>query len=160
MENCVYHGMDIHNYRARMGYMLKTLDRSGIPEEDKELIKKYVKSLLSTNMSFGRVAKYIAGLKVIREHMNCNFADAGRAEIEGLMGWLNSTDYTPHTKMDYRGVVKRFYRWLRTGAVDNSQPFPPEVVWIKEGMKRNEMKEPDVLTEDEAMAMINAAVKM
>ncbi len=96
--------MDIHNYRARMGYMMKSLERSDIPEEDKALIKKYVKSLLSTNMSFGRVAKYIAALKVIREHIKCNFADAGRAEIEELLEWLNSTDYTPHTKMDYRGL--------------------------------------------------------
>ncbi|MGC8661723.1 MAG: hypothetical protein ACP5TZ_04380 [Nitrososphaeria archaeon] len=31
---------------------------------------------------------------------------------------------------------------------------------MKLNIKRNEMNEPDVLTEDEAAAMINAAVKM
>lgn len=65
--------------------MLKTLDRASMPEGEKDLIKKYVRVLQGANISAGRVAKYIATLKVARMHLKCNFADAGRAEIEDIL---------------------------------------------------------------------------
>ena len=43
--------------------------------------------------------------------------------------------------------------------MDASAPFPPEVAWIKANLKKNELKEPDVLTGDEAMAMVRIADK-
>jgi len=43
--------------------------------------------------------------------------------------------------------------------LDTSAPFPPEVAWIKVNLKKNETKEPDVLTMDEAMAMVRSADK-
>lgn len=44
--------------------------------------------------------------------MAVGFERATKADIEELMKWLNSASYTPHTKMDFKGALKRFYRWL------------------------------------------------
>ena len=41
--------------------------------------------------------------------------------------------------------------------MDTSAPYPLEVAWIKINLKKNEMKEPDVLTENEAMTMVRSA---
>jgi len=75
------------------------------------------------------------------------------------MRWLNSTDYSAVYKSDIKQTLKYFYRWLRTGALDTSMPYPPEVVWVKANLKKNETKEPDVLTEDESMSIIRSADK-
>ncbi|MFP3131012.1 MAG: hypothetical protein RXR51_05470 [Nitrososphaeria archaeon] len=75
------------------------------------------------------------------------------------MRWLNSSEHTAWYKSDLKGILKRFYRWLRTGALDASVPYPPEVAWVKANLKKNELKEPDVLTGDEAMAMVRNADK-
>ena len=161
-ENRVNYSMvDIHNYRKKLEITLRGIAReTGIPEEDKKLIFEYLKKLESENLNAGRVAKYASSLRNIRRHMEVNFANATREDIEELIRRINAENYTAWTKSDYKGILKRFYRWLRTGAMDSSVPFPPEVAWVKGNIKRNEMKEPDVLTEDEATAMINAAVKL
>jgi hypothetical protein len=46
------------------------------------------------NLSDGRIAKYIFALIVFRRHLTCNFREAARPEIEKVVLWLNSHDYT------------------------------------------------------------------
>jgi len=152
--------MDIHRYRQKLESVLREVQNERIPEEDKALILEYASKLESQGLNAGRIMKYALTLLNIRRHMNANFRAATREDIEALVRWINSEDYTAWTKFDYKSILKRFYRWLRTGALDASQPFPPEVAWIKTNLKRNELKEPEVLTEDEAQAMIDKAPKL
>ncbi|MDG6927134.1 MAG: tyrosine-type recombinase/integrase [Nitrososphaerota archaeon] len=153
--------MDIHRYDKALKYSYNTLEKDRIiPETDKKLIVDFTEHLKAKGISTGRVTKYMLNLMTLRRQMKCDFAQADRKEIERLMGWLNSSDYSPHTKLDYKGELKRFYKWLRNGSMDSDIPFPPEVAWIKENMKHNEMKQPDILTDDEAKRMIDAAGKI
>ena len=43
------------------------------------------------------------------------------------------------------------------GNPDNSLPFPPEVAWIRTTLKRNELEDPEILSDKEAEAMVAAA---
>jgi len=157
----VYYNMDdIHYSKHQVKYAIEKIKREpGLSEEDRNALLEYILKLQSQGLNANRVAKYAYTLIVLKRHLKCNFKDAGRAEIEELMRWLNSSEYTAWYKHDLKGILKRFYRWLRTGALDTSAPFPPEVAWIKTNLKKNELKEPDVLTEDEAMAMVRSADK-
>jgi hypothetical protein len=74
------------------------------------------------------VAKYAYSLIVLKRHLKCNFKDAGRAEIEELIRWLNSSEYTAWYKHDLKGILKRFYWWLRTGALGTSSPLSREAI--------------------------------
>ncbi|MGC8662150.1 MAG: site-specific integrase, partial [Nitrososphaeria archaeon] len=150
-KNHIYYGMtDIHRYGQKFEYALRGFARENtIPDDEKKLILEYIKKLESENLNAGRIMKYLYDLRNTRRHLKVNFKEATRDDIEELIRWINTKNYTAWTKADYKGVVKRFYRWLRTGAMDSSQPFPPEVAWIKNNIKRNEMREPEVLTEDE-----------
>jgi len=151
---------DIHYSEHKVKYAIEKIKHEpGLSEEDRNAILEYVLKLQSQGLNAARVAKYAYSLIVLKRHLKCNFKDAGRAEIEELMRWLNSSEYTAWYKSDLKGILKRFYRWLRTGALDTSAPYPPEVAWIKDNLKKNEMKAPDVLTEDEAMAMVRSADK-
>ncbi len=152
--------MDIHRYDKALQYSYATLKKDRIiSEADKKLLIDFTEHLKAKGLTAGRVTKYMLNLLTLRRQMRCDFAQADRKEIERLMSWLNSSDYSPHTKLDYKGELKRFYKWLRYGSTDPDVPFPPEVAWIKENMKRNELKQPEILTEDEVKAMIEVAEK-
>ena len=73
------------------------------------------------------------------------------------MAWLNTSSYKPWTRSDMKGALKRFMKWLRNGDFDKNKPFPPEVSWIVERLKQNELEEPIVITGEEAQRMISSA---
>ena len=134
---------DIHYSEHKVKYAIEKIKHEpGLSEEDRNAILEYVLKLQSQGLNAARVAKYAYSLIVLKRHLKCNFKDAGRAEIEELMRWLNSSEYTAWYKSDLKGILKRFYRWLRTGALDTSMPYPPEVAWVKANLKKNEIKEP------------------
>jgi site-specific recombinase XerD len=73
------------------------------------------------------------------------------------MVWLNSQRYTPYSRMMRINTLKRFYKWIRTGSVDKSTSYSPEVSWIHLGIKRNEVIKPEILTEEEVKMLIEKA---
>ena len=95
---------------------------------------------------------------MIREHLGVQFEKANRKDIENFVGnWLYEQKYSAETIADYIMVLKRFYKFLRTGNVDKETPFPEEVRWLKKTIKANERKEPEFLTPDEVEKLIKAA---
>jgi integrase len=66
---------------------------------------------------------------------------------------IENQDYTPHTKHDYKIVIKRFFKWLK-----RSKNYPDEVEWIKSTIKKtNKIIPEELLTEEEVKRLINAA---
>ncbi|MEM3637269.1 MAG: hypothetical protein QXX17_03905 [Conexivisphaerales archaeon] len=115
---------DIHGYGTKLSVMLRAVERAGFSKRDRELIVSFANALLSAGLSTGRVAKYVAHMKVLREHMRCDFEKATKAEVEELMRWLNSADYTPHTRMDFKGALKRFLPLAPDGQREARRPIP------------------------------------
>jgi integrase len=54
-------------------------------------------------------------------------------------------------------VLKKFYKFVRFGNADKTTPYPVEVAWVSTTIKKNEVKEPIVITENEARMMVEAA---
>jgi len=46
------------------------------------------------------------------------------------------------TMSDFRMMTKLFMKFVRYGDTDKETPYPDEVKWLKEGVKRNEKQEP------------------
>ncbi|MGC9208794.1 MAG: tyrosine-type recombinase/integrase [Nitrososphaeria archaeon] len=149
--------MDIHNYEARLANTYKNLEKADILEENKLAIKEFAELLASMGLNKGRVAKYIYSLAILARRINKPFRDLTKKDVEELMLWLNGSHYSPHTKSDFKKILKRFIKWLKTGSLDKSVPFPPEVSWIQVEVKPNERKKIEVLTDDEIESMIKAA---
>jgi integrase/recombinase XerD len=89
--------------------------------------------------------------------LSCSFRDANRKNIERLVASINSTTFTANTKSDHKKILKKFYKFVRYGNADRLTPCPQEVAWIDTSIKKNELREPDVITEEEARRMIEAA---
>jgi integrase/recombinase XerD len=154
---------DIHNYaqRLRLAYS-KIQKEECLSDEDKELLTKFAKYLEAMDLNPGRTAKAIYQLIVLKRHLLCkSFLAADRKAIEELVTWINrDSHYRPWTKSDAKGWIKRFYKWLKEGTTEQDRPFPPEVVWIKTNIKKNELTQPEILSADEAKTMISIATRM
>ena len=105
---------EIYHYDRIFNRALKRLYSStDVCEEDKTNISKMVEHLLSKGVSKARAAKYIYHLVVLARVTDKPFESLGRRDVERLVSWINASDYTDHTKHDYKIVLKKFYQWLR-----------------------------------------------
>jgi hypothetical protein len=86
-------------------------------------------------VSKGRIFKIAWPLLTLRRHLPCNFGEADRGVIEGLMDWLNGTEFNANTKSDHKKILRRFYKYVCSGNADKDTPFPKEVSWIDTSIK-------------------------
>jgi integrase len=73
---------------------------------------------------------------------------------------INSSGYTANTRSDHAEILKKFYKFVRYGIADKTTPYPAEVAWVSTTVRKNELKEPDIITEEDARRMIDAAPSM
>jgi len=118
-------------------------------------IKKFIDVLKLSNYSILRMLKYIYTLGKFKRIIGKPLRDATKQDIEKIVAEVIMMK--PQTRDTELRIIKIFYRWLRTGSLEKGTPYPPEVAWIKSSIKRNEIKEPEILTEDEVKRMIDAA---
>jgi len=150
-------GEDIHHYSRNLASARRRVAAEDFDEGDRKALLSFADYIIANGVSLGRVTKYLYHLTTIRREMTCNFGDLDRRKVEALMAWINGSEYKPWTRADMKGALKRFQKWLRNGNLDKDRPFPPEVAWITEKLKRNELEEPEVLNGEEAQRMVSAA---
>ena len=73
---------DIHNFAKKILYEINYLEKLDFPQEDKNLIKKFVEHLKAKDLGNGRIYTYITILIQIRKNLKCNFKEADRTKIE------------------------------------------------------------------------------
>ena len=142
--------------------------------EDRKLILAFLKHIKAKGVSVGRQAKYVYTLRRTAQLMPVPFRRAKRVHFEELVTLLTDfewvqrrkdgtvarrTHYSAATMSDFRMMTKLFMKFVRYGDTDKETPYPDEVRWLKEGVKRNEKSEPLYFTDQEAEAMIQAAGK-
>jgi len=152
---------DIYNTERSLQLLLNSLAKLE-KKEDAELIRAFVKVLEAQGLSKRRVLKYVSHLKLVSKHLKVPFAKATRKDIEELMAWVNSQNYSPQTVQGIIVVLRRFYQWLRAKPEEYEEwrrdhTYPPEVSWLKETIKLNEMETKVTLSDDEVKALIQAS---
>jgi len=92
-------------------------------------------------------------LRIIAENNNIDYENATKEDIENIILWLKERDdINETTKLDYKIVLKRFYRWIGDGE------YPECVEWIKTTDKNNNSKLPeDMLKEEDIIDLIEAS---
>ena len=73
---------------------------------------------------------------------------------------MNGSEFSANTKSDHKKILKKFYKYVRHRNADKTTPVPQEVSWIDTSIKKGEQVEPDVVTEEEAKRMIDAATSV
>ena len=151
--------VDVYDFQYKLQNATFLLDGSEkISSHDKEKIWEFVDLLKALRVSKGRIARYILHLKVMGENLGQPFERATRKDIEHFVAsWLYEQGYSAETTADYVMVLKRFFKFLRSGDVDKETPFPEEVRWLKKTIKANERKEPEFSTPQEVEQLIQSA---
>lgn len=151
---------DFHDYEGRLSKYLQRLEREQFSRKDRTLIRDYIYHCRAQDISTGRLFKIAWTLIGIRRLLRIDFKKANRKDVEQLIGDINSSGrYSPDTKSDFKKILKKFYKYVRNGNADKLTAYPPEVAWIQTSIKRNEVKEPDLISEDEAKKMIEAETR-
>jgi site-specific recombinase XerD len=139
--------MDIHNYEKIVKREVEKIrNDKKICNEDKENILKYYRELLARGISYGRIMKYLQTLRKIHYWLNKPILQATKEDFVELVSKIErNPEFTEWTKHDYKVVLRRYYRWLK--GLDDKDPFPEEVRWIKISVRNANNKLPeDILT--------------
>jgi integrase/recombinase XerD len=140
-------------YEKRIAKTMQALDKNPhILEENKETIKEYLKHLILNGYSYSRIYKNALYLMEMAEQIKVPFKYAETRDIEDIVLWITQRPVAEDTKVDYKIVLKRFYRWIGNGE------YPSCVKWLRTTKRKSDEKLPeDILTEEDVKKMIDAA---
>ncbi len=140
-------------YERRMKAVIKEIEENPrILSSNKELIREFLRELILNNYSKSRIYKNALYLMQMAEHIKVPFQYATKRDIEDIVLWIINKDVADDTKLDYKVVLKRFYRWIGNGE------YPECVKWISTTKKKRDEKLPEtMLTEEDVVKMIEAA---
>ncbi len=144
---------------------LKEIDSANVPEENKVLVKRYVKedkvkgikdstlrgkaygllrlALMFPGKKFSEMCKddVVDFLHDVKPRSKSNYKDKARK------------DYSGSTRVGYRICVKSFFKWLSGG-----KDYPENVAWIYAGGNTSKhIDEQDLLTEEDVLALVQKA---
>jgi integrase/recombinase XerD len=151
--------IDIHNYAKQAQQALLRVDTCETSQRNKDLIKQFINQGIAEGKSMARICKYTNVLNVVAKWLNKDFDQAGKPDIMALVTKLQmNPEYSPWTKVDYKVIIRLFYKWLKPQ--DDPKEYPPEVKWISIMIKRCERRLPgqgELLTEEDIKALLNVA---
>jgi hypothetical protein len=91
-----------------------------ICDEDKTKIVKLVDHLLAKGVSKKRAVKYINHLIVFARIAAQPLGQLDKSKMEAIISRLNTSNYTDHTKHDYKVIIKKYFQWLRAATKKNA----------------------------------------
>jgi len=121
-----------------------------IHPENKELIKKYQRQMVLSDISAAQQQKLMAHYKIIAEHVgNGRFVDLDKDDMEELVAWLYTRGSKSSTISDYKQAIKQFWKWMNDGEA------PPETTWIRlSGSKYRHILPQSLLTPQDVQAKV------
>ena len=160
--------LDPHRSEERLASSLRRIkEDSRIHPVNKRLILNYLEFTRALGHSAGRRNKVAWMLRDLAQHISCPLRTAKQKDIQKLVAWINEatwTDvngrvrpYSESVKSDFKKILKQFYRYIRYGNLDQTNPYPPEVRWVKCAFKQSELQEEDLVNEDDIKKMIDVA---
>lgn len=153
---------DIHDRAAKCEHARKNVEAcDGIIQENRETILKFDAYEGAFGKKFGtRQKSLIVLLNFARWFEKTPFKEVSREQMQEVFSNRVNTlqvrgghILSPATVMDYRKVIKKFYRWL----LGDNEEYPRSVSWIKVKSIKCKVTSSDVITEDELKRMIDVA---
>ncbi|MEK6850027.1 MAG: tyrosine-type recombinase/integrase [Nanoarchaeota archaeon] len=145
--------MEIYHHKRESERLLLTIGNSRtISPNNKLRMLEFRDDCLANNIGLARIVKCLHILKNVAVWLNKDFDICKTEDIKRLVAQIEVMEnYSPRTKVDYRGIIKKFFNWLPNKVKDL------DVSWIKTSFKKHNDKLPsELLTEEEVLQMINA----
>jgi len=154
--------LDIHDYDLRLLGCKRKIEADDISDGNKKLILSYERARQLDGTAIATRIRTIYCLLDFAEFLGKDANLATKEEIKNFVCEIESRkDYGVYTKSKYKGVIKKFFKWLRYGDEYLCRDdYPEEVKWIRVHVKRKDepkISRTDILTEDEIEKLIEAA---
>jgi len=129
---------------------LDKLEKSSIPEENKQLILKFRRDLIADGIKPPRIIRYMQTLRIVCEkYKNKPFKKWTIEDIKDVLVAIETNGYSAETINEFRKGLRKFFKWLRGDRWKGLE--------LLKGQRKSN-KKPDVFTEEEIMKIIEAAV--
>lgn len=140
--------MDIHGYGERLERELHYLEQDKSSKANKDLIRRFYADNLVAGLSKPRLVKLMEVARCTSRMLGKDFSAATIDDLKGVVAQIEGKDWSVWTKVSYRTVLKKFYKWYR----GNNEEYPPEVKWIKTTLKKKDipvLSQEDLITAQE-----------
>ena len=142
---------DIYSSEKRFESALKTLESCEILEENKQYIRRFVQSKMACGVKPIRLKKLVAVLRVFSTIVEKDLKDVTKEDLELYICSLEQHNYSSWTKIDYKVVIKSFYKWL----LGDDEVTPKLVSWIKNKEPKDCILPEELLTEEDVLNAIS-----
>lgn len=148
--------LEIYDYDNAIKSTLNRIknDRNIVNENKKHIIKFY-EFCSAEGLSKARLEYYLNRFLAISRIAEKDFSKMNKADVICLVNKINHLKLSDRSKADYRGGLKKFFKWLKN--VNDRGVYPAEVNWIKANNKsKNHLLPEELLTEEDIKKMVNA----
>jgi integrase/recombinase XerD len=142
---------DIYSSEKRLQSALKTLQNCTICEENKQHIHSFIQSKRACGVKPIRLKKQVAVLRTFSNIIQKPLQEATKEDIELYVCNLEQQNYSSWTKIDYKIIIKSFYKWL----LGEDEVTPKIVSWIKNKEPRDCIMPEELLTEKDVLSAIS-----
>lgn len=147
---------DWHGFARRLQLAERTIAATDISENNKKAILDFKRQLVVEGLTPARILTYMHKLRLLALDLDKDFHDCTKDDVMRLVEKREHSGVGEWTKLAYKVVLKRFFKWLRNSEDD----YPPEVRWITATIRKDRLAGPgdgDIYTEEEVQALIKAA---
>lgn len=123
-----------------------------ISDKNADLILDFKRDLSLDGLSAAWQQNCLSRMKVMAETADFDFDEGGVDDLKDLVEAIQKRDITERTVVDYKKVLKKFYKWLNDGE-------HPEITdWVKTTCKTKDEPLPEnLLTEEDVEELISHA---
>lgn len=148
--------IDIYGYEKQISQSLARLNKSEVSAKNKKAILDFVEYVELQGLTKPRVLFYLERLYQLALLTKNDFAKFTKKDVEHIVKEVNAKGYTEHTRIDYLGAFKRFFKHLK--GWEGKDGFPEDVAWIKTTMKHDRERLPeDLLSQEDVEKLISSA---
>jgi integrase len=137
----------------------KLHDSDKVNPLNKVHILKFLDHVETQDVGLPRRIRYLQNLTKLAAILGpTDFAKATKSDIESAVLQNSRLELAQDTKVLFKVMIKRFYRWLKD---PNDEEYPAEVKWIKTTARNNHNIPPEqLLTEEDIVKLIAAAQRI
>ena len=118
-------------------------------------ILEFLDYLETQEISLPRRTRYLQNMSKLAAILQVDFEEATKSQIESVILKHGRLDLADETKVQFKIMIKRFYKWLKD---PNDEEYPPEVKRNKTTSRDGALPLPeDLLSEKDVEALLNAA---
>jgi hypothetical protein len=112
----------------------RVLDRDErITPKNKELIRRFLdfERLSKPDLKASSLEVFLLALLTIARLFPMDFDLSTKEDVEKVVSRIQAEGWSSNAYSTRLWVYKQFVKWMRTGSLEKTVPFPPEVAWVK-----------------------------